>query len=92
MSTTIFISLPVAAPKKSVSFYEALGYKANPQFSDPSGEAGCIDISDTIAVMFLTEEQFQKISPKPMSDPKKFCQVLLSLTCGCRPVIKASAV
>lgn len=82
MSTTIFVSLPVQDPVKSLAFYEALGYKKNPQFS---GEGtGCIMISNTIAVMFTTPEQFQQISPKPMSDAKKFCQVLLSLTCESR--------
>lgn len=84
MSTSIFVSLPVKDPKKSLAFYNALGYKTNPQFSDPTGGAGCIDISDTISVMFATEEQFQKISPKPLSDAKKFCQVLMSLTCESR--------
>jgi predicted lactoylglutathione lyase len=84
MPTTIFVSLPVKDPQKSVAFYEALGYKANPQFSDPTGGSGCINISDTISVMFTTEEQFQKISPKPLSDATKYCQVLLSLTCDSR--------
>lgn len=82
MATTIFVSLPVKDPKKSKAFYEALGYKSNLQMSGDT--ASCIMISDTISVMFTTEEQFQQISPKPMSDAKKFCQVLLSLTCESR--------
>lgn len=81
-TNSMFVSLPVKDPKKSKAFYEALGYKANPQFT--GGEAECIMISDTISVMFASEEQFQQISPKPMSDAKKFCQVLLSLTCDSR--------
>ena len=87
MVTTIFISLPVKDPKKSREFYEALGYKVNPQFS--GGGAECVMLSDTIAVMFSTEEQFKQISPKPMSDAKKFCQVLLSLTCESREEVDA---
>jgi predicted lactoylglutathione lyase len=79
MPTTIFVSLPVADPKKSIAFYEALGYKSNPAFADDS--TGCIIISDTISVMMTTPERFQEISPKPMSDARKTCQVLLSLTC-----------
>jgi predicted lactoylglutathione lyase len=87
MPTTIFVSLPVQDPKKSKAFYESLGYKANPQFSGET--AACIMISDTIAVMFTTLEQFQQISPKPLSDAKKFCQVLLSLTCESREEVDA---
>ena len=87
MPTAIFVSLPVKDPKKSKTFYEALGYKGNPQFQDES--TTCIDISDVISVMFATHEMFQKISPKPMSDAKKFCQVLLSLTCESKEEVDA---
>lgn len=41
-------------------------------------------MSDVISVMFTTPERFQEISPKPLSDATKFCQVLLSLTCESR--------
>ena len=85
MPTTIFVSLPVKDVKKSIAFYEALGYKANPQME--SETTGCITISDTISVMFTTHEKFQEISPKPISDATKFCQVLLSLTCESREVL-----
>jgi predicted lactoylglutathione lyase len=84
MPTSIFISLPVQDVQKSKAFYEALGFKSNPQFSDPEGGAECVTISDAISVMFTTKEKFQTISPKPLSDATKFCQVLLSLTCESR--------
>lgn len=87
MPTTIFISLPVKDLKKSKSFYEALGYKNNPQFSDET--AACIVISDTISVMLATHEKFQQISPKPISDATKFCQALLSLSCDSREEVDA---
>jgi predicted lactoylglutathione lyase len=79
--------LPVKDPQKSRAFYEALGYKANPNMGDAS--TTCIMISDTISVMFATEEVFKTISPKPMSDAKKTCQVLLSLTCDSREEVDA---
>jgi predicted lactoylglutathione lyase len=85
MPTNIFVSLPVNDLKKSMAFYEALGYKINPQFSDET--AGGIIISDTISVMLAEHAKFQEISPKPISDAKKFCQVLLSLTCESREAV-----
>jgi predicted lactoylglutathione lyase len=85
--TTIFISLPVNDPYKSMEFYEALGYKRNPAMSGEG--AGCIVISDTITLMLATPEKFQEISPKPMSDAKQFCQVLLSLSCESRDEVDA---
>ena len=44
-------------------------------------------ISDTIFVMFATHAKFQEISPKPISDATKFCQVLLSLTFESREAV-----
>jgi uncharacterized protein len=87
MPTSIFISLPVQDVQKSKAFYEALGYKANAEFSDDS--TACIVISDTISVMLGTIEKFKELSPKPISDPKQFCQILLSLTCESREEIDA---
>ena len=87
MPTNIFVSLPVKDVKKSIAFYEALGYKANPQMADET--TACIMISDTIFVMFTTHERFQEISPKPISDATKFCQVLLSLTFESREALDA---
>ena len=34
MSTKIFVNLPVKDLKNSMQFYEALGFKHNPQFTD----------------------------------------------------------
>lgn len=87
MPTQIFISLPVKDPQKSRAFYEALGYQADPQMSD--GTTARIIISDTISVMMTTPEKFQEISPKPISDATKSCQVLLSLTCESREALDA---
>ena len=87
MPTTIFVSLPVKDLQKSMAFYEALGYTKNPKFSDET--AACIMISETISVMFATHARFQELSPKPLSDATKFCQVLLSLTCESREEVDA---
>ncbi|UPA22171.1 VOC family protein [Candidatus Peribacteria bacterium] len=87
MPTNIYISLPVKDAQKSVAFYEALGYKSNPDFSDET--TGSIAISDVITVMLASHEKFQEISPKPISDATKFCQVLLSLTCESREEVDA---
>ncbi len=48
-----------------------------------------ISISDTISVMLATHAKFQEISPKPISDAKNFCQILLSLTCESREEVDA---
>jgi uncharacterized protein len=87
MPTSIFISLPAKDPAKTRAFYESLGYASNPLMEDDS--TASLQISDTISVMFTTPEKFQQISPKPLSDATKFCQVLLTLTCDSREAVDA---
>lgn len=60
-------------------FYEALGYKHNPQWTDET--AACIVVSDTIYVMLLTHAKFQQFSPKEVADATQVNEVLLALSC-----------
>ncbi len=85
MSTKIFVSLPVADLTNSKRFYEALGFKANPQFTDET--SACIVISDTIYVMLLTHAKFKLFTPKEIADTKKACHALLSLSCESRSAV-----
>jgi len=85
MPTSIFISLPVKDVKKSLALYEAIGFKRNPQFSDDT--AACVIVSDTISIMLASRERFKEISPKPIADPTKGCQVLLSLSLDSREAV-----
>ena len=85
MSTKIFVTLPVKDLKNSMRFYEALGYKQNPQFSDET--AVSIVISETIYVMLGTHDTFKKFTPKEIADPTKFCNSLLSLSCESRSAV-----
>ena len=59
MSKLIFINLPVADLPKATAFYESIGARKNPQFSD--GTTSCIVFSDTIYAMLLTHDRFQPV-------------------------------
>jgi predicted lactoylglutathione lyase len=85
MVTSLFITLPVKDVKKSRAFYEALGFKRNPQFTDDN--TACVIVSDTISLMLGSHEQCKQISPRPLADPTKGCQVLLSLTLDSRKAV-----
>lgn len=86
MSTKIFVTLPVKDLKNSIRFYEALGYKQNPQFSGET--AASIVISDAIYVMLGTHDTFKKLTPKEIADPTKVCHVLISLSCESRSAVE----
>lgn len=62
MLKQVFINLPVKNLEKSMSFYEAIGFTNNPQFTDHT--AACMVWSDTIFVMLLTHAKFKQFTSK----------------------------
>ena len=82
MNKMIFLNLPVAYLPKSKTFFEALGYRFNEQFTDDT--AACLVISDTIFVMLLTHEKFLNFAPKGICDTSVANEVLISLSCESR--------
>ncbi|NNH73548.1 glyoxalase/bleomycin resistance/extradiol dioxygenase family protein [Nocardia uniformis] len=65
-SKMIFINLPVSDLERSKSFYEALGWKVNPDFTD--GNAACIVVDDNICLMLLTKDFFTTFSKRSIAD------------------------
>jgi uncharacterized protein len=86
MATNIFINLPVKDLKRSMAFFEKLGFKNNPQFTDDT--AACMVISDVIYLMILTEAKFKTFTPKPIADAKKSTEVLVALSCASRAKVE----
>lgn len=83
MAKQIFINLPVKDLKKSTEFYEKLGFKKNPMFSDDN--ASCMDWSNEIVVMLLTQEFFKRFIPgKSIADARASTEVLLCLSMDSR--------
>jgi predicted lactoylglutathione lyase len=66
MNTKIFVNLPVTDLKKSIAFFEALGWRANPQFSDDT--AASIVISDDICAILQTHRKFATFTDKRIAD------------------------
>src|SRR5262245_15344458 len=78
MSTKIFVNLPVRHLAKSMTFFERLGFKFNPQFTDET--AACMVVSDDIYVMLLTEKKFKEFTPKAICDARSATEVLVALS------------
>lgn len=70
MSKQVFINLPVSDLKKSMAFYEAIGFTNNPQFTDET--AACMVWSEHIFVMLLTFNKLKQFTTKQIIDAKKF--------------------
>jgi predicted lactoylglutathione lyase len=82
MATKIFVNLPVQDLAKSKTFFEQLGFRFNPQFTDET--AACMVVSDDIYVMLLTEAKFKEFTPKAICDAKKATEVLVALSLDSR--------
>jgi predicted lactoylglutathione lyase len=78
MSKMIFINLPVTDLDRSVGFYEAVGGRKEPKFSNE--RAAMIVLSDTIHVMLLTHDFYKTFTGKPIADAHQSSQVLLALS------------
>ncbi|WGD29049.1 lactoylglutathione lyase [Ancylobacter sp. WKF20] len=78
MPTLIFINLPVHDLDRAIAFYEAIGARKNPQFSDDT--AACMVVSDVIHLMLLTHPKFAQFSPRPIADSHATTSALFALT------------
>lgn len=85
MSKMIFIGLPVRNIAKSKAFYEAIGAKHNPQFSDDS--TASMVISDAIHVMLHTHEKWQGFTKKAIPDSHQSSEVMLAISCDSRDAV-----
>jgi uncharacterized protein len=84
MTKMIFVNLPVRELQASVKFYEALGMKNNPQFSDDS--AACMVWSDTIYIMLLTHDRWRTFTTRPIPSADS-SEVMLALSCDDREMV-----
>ena len=77
MTTLAFVNLPVDDLGRSTAFFEALGYRFNPQFTDE--KAGCLVISDTIYAMLMVRPFFGQMFERPVADAHATTSILVCL-------------
>lgn len=77
-SRMIFVNLPITDLARSTAFYEAIGGRKEPKFSNE--QAAMIVLSDTIHVMLLTHDFYRTFTSKPIADAHQSSQVLLALS------------
>lgn len=79
MSRMIFVNLPVEDLERSRRFYEAIGARNEPKFSNEA--AAMMVLSDTINVMLLSKPFYSTFTDKPIADAHTSSQVLLCVSC-----------
>ena len=86
MSRMIFVNLPVTDLKASMTFYKAIGFENNPQFTDDT--AACMVLSDTINVMLQTHAKWRTFTSRPIP-PATSSEVMLAVSCDSRDAVDA---
>jgi predicted lactoylglutathione lyase len=86
MSRMIFVNLPVTDLAASTTFYTAIGFTKNPQWSDDT--ASCMVVSDVISVMLLTHDKWRMFTSRPICPPGT-SEVLLAISCESREAVDA---
>lgn len=77
MAKQIFVNLPVKDLKKSIVFFENLGFTFNQQFTDEN--TGCLIIGEHIFAMLLVEKFFKTFTNKEICDATKATEVLIAI-------------
>jgi uncharacterized protein len=66
--TSMFVNLPVTDLERAKAFYEAIGFRINPLFSDHN--AACVVVEDGHSYFMIeTREYFQSMAELPIGDP-----------------------
>ena len=89
MPKQVFINFPVKDLKKSMDFYEAIGFTNNPQFTDDT--AACMVWSDAIFVMLLTHDKLKQFTSKTIIDAKHSLEVTIALSMDSNDEVNAFA-
>ncbi len=79
MSRMIFVNLPVTDLERSIGFYEAIGARKEPNFSNDA--AAMMVFSETISVMLLTHDFYKTFTSKPIAEAHRSSEVLLCISC-----------
>ncbi|RDI66196.1 VOC family protein [Nocardia pseudobrasiliensis] len=79
-SKMIFLNLPVDDLERSKRFYETLGWKVNPAFTDEN--AACVVVDDNICLMLLVKPFFSTFTERPIAETDATTGSLYALALG----------
>lgn len=83
MSVKMFVNLPVRDLEKAMTFFKAIGYIFNPQFTDET--AACMVIGDDNYAMLLTHDKMREFTPRLIADATQVTEVIVCLSCETKP-------
>ncbi|PZP30150.1 MAG: glyoxalase/bleomycin resistance/extradiol dioxygenase family protein [Roseateles depolymerans] len=82
MHQQIYVNLPVRDLAASQAFFEALGYRFNPQFTNE--RAACLELGENLYAMLLHEDFARSFTAKPLGDARTLTTGWVCLSCAHR--------
>lgn len=74
----LFVNLPVSDLQRTITFFEALGFAFNTQFTDAS--ATCMLVGTDAYFMLMVKDRFASFSRKPSGDSRTETNALFAIT------------
>jgi predicted lactoylglutathione lyase len=85
MIKQIFVNLPVHDLKRSVDFFEKLGFSFDSRFYNDQG--ACLVLGENIFAMLLVKPFFQQFTKKKIADATQTTEVLLAVDLPTRQAV-----
>lgn len=83
----LFVNLPVADLQRTITFFEALGFRFNSHFTDAT--ATCMLVGEDAYVMFLTPDRFRGFSKRAIPDTHTTTAALYTVSVESRAAVDA---
>jgi hypothetical protein len=83
----LFVNIPVADLQRAIVFFEALGFRFNPHFTDATGT--CMLVGEDAYFMLLDRARFAGFSRRPAGDPRQETNALFALSVDSRAEVDA---
>ncbi len=81
----LFVNIPISDLQRSIHFFEALGFRFNPQFTDST--ATCMLVGEDAYFMLLTKEKFASFSARPAGDARAQTNAMYALSVDSRTAV-----
>jgi predicted lactoylglutathione lyase len=84
-ASATFVNLAVQDLKKSIAFFESLGFAFDQQFTDES--AACLVLGPSHYAMLITQPRFKDFTPYSLVDAHRSTEVLVALQLESRAAV-----
>ena len=78
----LFVNIPVSDLQRSITFFEALGFTFNAQFTDAT--ATCMLVGEDAYFMLLTRERFASFTSRTVGEPWDETSAMFALSVNSR--------